>query len=412
MFERIPQSYEMRNPFLVLRLVLFGILVYVNVLTIGFATWNLTVLKDLEIYVLGSPTFVVFNSCLLITLLALSLASLRFSIKFIDQVRSECAWTGFLSALQLASCFAITANGPPVLCQGISIVACASSSLVVALSWISCMILVLYSFSLFTTAITHMTIIPDIWTSSVCAIPWFVGPSTSLEYTPRPAKKARYSEVVDIKRMSLHHPTPIFEQHAKTLPPSPKLEPPRYSGAPPSAMRQSRKSNSGSILPPPPSDRRITWTSLLFANSRPPSFAHKQSRESVCPNWAKRASPRRGVDAPFATPRFSFSNLPPVRPLRPLKLKSVWSQTTVSSPPAVPVLPQKAHVVGAYSPSQSPTGSFYIDLERDAVIPVGDASRHLSYGMFPEDVVDPDLPITRARLSQWVRAASETSSDR
>ena len=66
MFQDIPPFYEMRNPFLVLRLALFGmpswrlhswckahvspgILVYVNVLTIGFAAWNLTVLKDLEV---------------------------------------------------------------------------------------------------------------------------------------------------------------------------------------------------------------------------------------------------------------------------------------------------------------------------------------------------------------------------
>lgn len=66
MSEYASSFYEMRNPFLVLRLVLFGeylsawllvcnahvvtgILVYVNVLTIGFAAWNLTVLKDLEV---------------------------------------------------------------------------------------------------------------------------------------------------------------------------------------------------------------------------------------------------------------------------------------------------------------------------------------------------------------------------
>lgn len=267
----------------------------------------------------------------------------------------------------------------------------------------------MYSFSLFTTAITHMGVIPDIWPSSVCAIPWFVGPSTSLPYTPRRTKEARYSaEVVDIKRMSFHYPTPIFELHAQTLPPSPKPELPRCPGRPRSSMRQSHRSVHRSIPPPPPSDRRITWTSLLFANSHPPSDL--ANRESVRPNWAKRSSPRRGVDAPFATPRFSLSNfnLPPVRPLRPLKLKSVWSQTTVSSPPPVPALPQKAHVVGA---SQSPTGTFYIDLERDAVVPVGDASRPVSYEMFPEDVMDPDQPVTRARRSQWVRApGSETSS--
>ena len=272
--------------------------------------------------------------------------------------------------------------------------------------------MVLYSFSLFTTAITHMSVVEDIWSSSVCSIPWFVGPSTSLPYTPRPAKMMPDPEVVDIKRMSSHYPTPIFEQHAKALPPSPKSELPRYSGAPPSSMRPYLKSNRSSIPPPSASDRRTTWTSLLFANSRPPSLAHKQSRESVRPNWAKRSSPRRGVDSPFAAPRFSISNLnlPPVRPLRPLKLKSVWSQTTVSSPPPVPALPQRAHVVGASAPSHSPTGTFYIDLERDAVVPVGDASRPVSYGMFPEDVMDPDLPVAKTRRSQWVRAGSETSS--
>ena len=50
------------------------------------------------------------------------------------------------------------------------------------------------------------------------------------------------------------------------------------------------------------------------------------------------------------------------------------------------------------------------DLERDAVVPVGDASRPVSYGMFPEDVMDPDLPVAKTRRSQWVRAGSETSS--
>ncbi|TBU35826.1 hypothetical protein BD311DRAFT_814134 [Dichomitus squalens] len=415
MFEGLPQSCETRNPFIVLRFVLLGILAYINILTIGFAAWNLTVLRDLDVHVLGSPTFVLFNSCLLLTLLAFCFASSRFPVKFINQVRYECAWTGALSTLQLGGCVAVTANGPPVLCQGISIVACASSSLVVALSWISCMILILYSFSLLTTTVTHMHVVADIWMSSVREVPWFVGPSTTLEYTPRVARteKARHSDVLDIKRLSFHYPTPIFEQFAKPLPPSPQP-----GSAPPSPIWPHRQSIPDSPHAPPPVDRRSTWTSRLLTNTRPTSLAHKQSKESMRPSWAKRVSPRRGVDAPFAMPpmpRFSFRQpvLPPVRPLRPLKLKSCWSQTTVNSPPPVPALPQKAVVVGGPGlPSSSPTGSFYIDLERDAVVPVGDTSRPVSYGMFPEDVGDPDQPVTRARLSQWVRAGSETSSTR
>ena len=63
-----------------------------------------------------------------------------FSSLPLDKVRHECVWTAIMSTLLLASCFDVTVNGPPVLCQGISVTACASSTLVVALSWISCMI--------------------------------------------------------------------------------------------------------------------------------------------------------------------------------------------------------------------------------------------------------------------------------
>ena len=164
------------------------------------------------------------------------------------------------------------------------------------------------------------------------------------------------------------------------------------------------------------------------------------------PGWAKRATPaRRGVDQPFAAPavpsrarapppaprlslpRFSFSlrpgvglggpALPPVRPLRPLKLKSCWSQSTkAGSPPPVPALPPRAHPPHFDVPDNSPTSTFYIDLERDggAVVPVAvqadSALRPVSYGMFPEDVVDPDQPVTRSLRTQWVRADSDTSS--
>ena len=94
----------------------------------------------------------------------------------------------------------------------------------------------------------------------------------------------------------------------------------------------------------------------------------------------------------------------------------------MASPPPVPALPPRAKargsaaVPGPLDNSLSPTSTFYIDLERDggAVVPVAvqaDSSlRPVSYGMFPEDVVDPDQPVTRSVRSQWVRADSDTSS--
>ncbi|RPD66291.1 hypothetical protein L226DRAFT_609159 [Lentinus tigrinus ALCF2SS1-7] len=410
MFGRLTQtSYEMRNPFIVLRFVLFAILVYVNILILGLAGWNISVLKGLKIHDLSAPTFVIFNACILIIMLAACLVSPWLVTKPVDKVRDECIWTGVMSGLQLASCFSITVNGPAALCQGISVTACASSSLVVALSWISCMILLLYSFSLLTTAITHMNIIPDVWSASIRTVRWYAAPEEHLE-APSTTRyeKSRFSEMLEQKRLSFHYSTPIFEQHAKALPASP-LDPPKFPSTPTSPIWQSRKDSAGSLKFAEPAlpSRRTTWTSRIMSGAG--TLSHKISNESMRPNWAKRASPRRGVDLPFTMPRFSFKPLPPVRPLRPLKLKSHWSQST-SSPPPVPALPPKARVAGPLDTTLSPTSTFYIDLERDAVVPVAPVPRPMSYGMFPEDVIDPDQPVTRSQRIEWVRADSPASS--
>ena len=286
--------------------------------------------------------------------------------------------------------------------------------------------MLLYSFSLFTTAITHMSVIPNVWTTSVRAVPWFVEPANSLESRPaRPIiseKAHRFSDVVDIKRASFHYSTPIFEQHTKALPPSPQpqspLELPKFPSTPTSPVWQPRKGSAGSfdsVAYGPPA-RRTTWTSRVLSGAA--SLSHKVSNESMRPNWAKRGTgARRGVDLPFAMPRFSLKPAPaPVRPLRPLRLKSCWSQSTMASPPPVPALPPRvkargsAAVPGPLDNSLSPTSTFYIDLERDAVVSMGPVARPVSYEMFPEDVMDPDQPITRSQRSEWVRADSDTSS--
>ncbi|KAI0831461.1 hypothetical protein BC628DRAFT_766950 [Trametes gibbosa] len=433
MLRQMPEpQYVARNPFIVLRFVLFAILVYVNILTIGFAVWNVTVLKSLTGQALGAPAFVIFNSCILLALLGTCLISAWYSLSAFDRVRNECGWTGFLSVLQLASSIDITVNGPPTLCQGVSILACASSSLCVALSWVSSTILLLYSFSLLTSAITHMNVVPDVWASSVRSIPWFMVPSDCLESRASSEEKPRYS---DVKRSSLHFSTPIFAQHAKALPCSPISTP-----TTPSIWQAHRSSVTKIELPalPPPSSKRTTWTNHISV------LSHKCSTESVLPSWAKReATGRRGIVQPFAVPRQAPVPrplvLPTIRPLDTPKLKSCWSQSTASasvcrspiptapsalgSPPP-PALPSKAHVAG-WEPSHgapaprlsctglSPTSTFYIDLERDAgvVVPLAPApGRPVSYGMFPEDVVDPDAPITRAQRSEWVRAVSPAFS--
>lgn len=286
--------------------------------------------------------------------------------------------------------------------------------------------MLLYSFSLLTTAISHMHEVPDVWTASVRTVAWFAVPSDSVESPRSSTEKPRLSDdvfVEDAKRSSLHFPTPIFERHAKALPLSPQSEhtPESPAAAPPIWHARRRSSVPSLDLPPPPS-KRTTWTSRMFSGV--PSLSHKCSIESVRPSWAKTggAAGRRGVDHPFAMPRpggpaLKPLVLPTIRPLRTMKLKSCWSASTSSGgeshPP--PALPPKARArLSGVDPATglSPTSTFYIDLERDAVVSVGAPSlgRPLSYDMFPEDVVDPDAPITRSQPSTWIRAHSPASS--
>ncbi|KAI0665119.1 hypothetical protein C8Q70DRAFT_32016 [Cubamyces menziesii] len=417
MFERFPHAMPtMRNPFIVLRFVLFAILIYVNLLMIGFAVWNLSVLKSLNVDGLGAPTFVIFNACLLLLLVIMCFVSSWYPNAVFDKVRYECGWTSLLSALQLASSIDVTVNGPPALCQGIAITACASSSLMVVLSWVSSTLTLIYSFSLLTTAITHMSLIPGVWTYSVHEVPWFTAPSDHLESRmPSPEKARKFED--EIKHSSAHFPTPIFEQHAKVLakfPVSPTTPP----------IWQSRRSSVPTI--DVTASKRTTWTNRIFSGAS--ALTYKRSNESLRPSWAKQSAGRRGVDHPFAVAAPKPAPLPTIRPLRTLKLKSCWSPSTASShshtafsalgsPRSPPVVPPKARIAGAApqlaGPALSPTSTFYIDLERDAVVPVGAAPlRPVSYGMFPEDVVDPDMPVTHSRPSEWVRADSPASSVR
>ncbi|KAH9901077.1 hypothetical protein C8Q73DRAFT_229834 [Cubamyces lactineus] len=412
MLERFPNATStMRNPFIVLRFVLFAILIYVNLLMIGFAVWNLSVLKSLNVDGLGAPTFVIFNACLLLLFVTMCFVSSWYSSAAFDKVRYECGWTGLLSALQLASSIDVTVNGPPTLCQGIAITACASSSLMVALSWVSSTLTLLYSFSLLTTAITHMSLIPGVWTYSVHEVPWFTAPSDNVESRmPSPEKAQKFEDEI---KHAFHFSTPIFEQHAKVLPKSP------VSPATP-PIWQARRSSVPTldVL----ASKRTTWTNRIFSGASP--LTYKRSNESLRPSWAKRSAGRRGVDHPFAVAAPRPAPLPTVKPLRTLKLKSCWSPSTASShshtafsPRSPPAVPPKARVAGAApqlaGPALSPTSTFYIDLERDAVVPVGAAPlRPVSYGMFPEDVVDPDMPVTHSRPSEWVRADSAASSVR
>ncbi len=96
---------------------------YLNILALGFAAWNLSAMKAAHLPILGAPIFVIFNACVLF-FFQLLYVSLTFVYSFLPytlsrcgpdsaiaelaspsartaQVGFECGWTAVMAILQL-----------------------------------------------------------------------------------------------------------------------------------------------------------------------------------------------------------------------------------------------------------------------------------------------------------------------
>lgn len=104
---------------------------------------------------------------------------------------------------------------------------------------------------------------------------------------------------------------------------------------------------------------------------------HEGDRDGMRPNWAKRVNTRRGIDHPFATASTAAKRVSRV-------FKSYWSGVTTAVPPTPPPKPEL--------PVPKNLNGGFIDCHRG------------SYGQFPDNVADHDLPIARTHLTEWVKA--------
>lgn len=162
----------MHNPFLIVRLILLSLLVYLNLATLAFATWNIHATTSGALPVPGAALFLIFNNTGLCFLIALALLA---SAARTAQVKFECLWAAVFGVLQIAATIGATVNGPFIMCQPTSgnWEACASSSLLVPTAWLSTFTLLSYLFVLFITTVAHLRTQPDIWSLTVCSVPWF-----------------------------------------------------------------------------------------------------------------------------------------------------------------------------------------------------------------------------------------------
>ncbi|KAH9934650.1 uncharacterized protein B0H18DRAFT_977555 [Fomitopsis serialis] len=340
----------MRNPFVLLRFVLFFFLLYLNILALGFASWNIAAAKRASLNEGGAPVFVLFNTIL--TIIYLLLANLPGVL--VPKIILECVWIAAFAILELSAAIVITVNGPILACRAEDAMsACASSTLLVVVTWVTSFLRT-SAVPVWPDRITtmHSNTHPDVWGAAITSVPWFAA-----SQSPPPSSGKQWFYPKDPERQDFE--SPAF------------------------------KDNDAIDLE---ADGHHPALSKAISISAPFS----KSVESFRPTWAKDVKPRRGVDPPFLSPKKSQKSTP--------RLLSHWSCTTVSTY-APPVLPPKTVASGKAAVRR---GRAAIPSQMSLPVITPSPSRPMSYGIFPEDVQDPDMPIKPCHRSEWVRADSES----
>ncbi|KAI0686734.1 hypothetical protein BC835DRAFT_440318 [Cytidiella melzeri] len=338
----------MRNLFLIARTVFFCILVYLHTLSIGFAAWNISAIKSAGLSMSGAPLFIIFNACTMFFFLLIAIAELAVPSAQTAQVGFECGWTALLAVIQLAAAIDVTVNGPPDYCSAPGLLAvCSSSTVLVAIAWASSTILMIYFLTLFITSVSHSSTYGAVWWTTVYTMPWFENPYAVKVDFPASSAPPR-----PIPPRSPYE-NPCFKAHDDHLPLTPPSVP--FTKTYQTDLESFRSETR------PRADSNLTST---------------KSEDSCKPGWAKRVNTRRGVDPPF-------SPFPNAAKRISRALKSYWTgeSTVPPTPPPKPSLPVPDNLNGGF-----------IDCHR------------ASYGHFPNDVDDMDLPIARTHMREWVKA--------
>lgn len=359
----------MRNPFILLRFVLFSFLLYLNILALAFAAWNVAAQRDAQLDVQGAPIFIIFNACCLIIYAAMVITEATFSTIWTLKVMTECVWMAAFSILQLAAAIDVTINASTIMCHlQFNANVCASSSVLIAITWISSSLSCLYLLLVIGITATHSSAHPAIWGTAMSSMPWFdsVNPSTS--------RQKALPNLRDVEREPYENPV-FFDDEALSV----------TSSTLAVEMVQSQEGKPSSFI-------------KGFSISSPQS----KSVESFRPSWAKVVNARRGVDPPFVV-----SGKPRAVAER---FKSCWSASTTFSAPPVP---PKAHTTLPRGTARQAYDEYVVSVGSDFSLPMiaPSPSRPISYGIFPDDVEDPDVPIEAQHRSQWINASKALSSD-
>jgi len=170
-----PRLLLVKSPFLLIRFVIFSLLIYLGLTALGFAAWEVGANRAAGAHVNGASALLIFTGIAMPLCIAASLVDVKISSLKVSMVGVECFWTGIFSSLQIAGSIFVTLTGPPESCQAkVPLSFCASTTILVPISWLAAMLLLGYFIAIVTLCTAHLHLYPALWSMSLYDMDWFV----------------------------------------------------------------------------------------------------------------------------------------------------------------------------------------------------------------------------------------------
>jgi len=289
---------------LICRYLVFGLLVICNAILCSVAVWNLSFAQSVG-QNLQVDAFLTFLGAFALLFI--------FSIIFTEILRRnvitgrlwfEVSWVGLLWVMELSGAAAVTALAPDVLCSAlIGNDACTSTHVLLAFSWLSTLLLLIYLVCLVCVAIIRQKRDPQIWHASAIEF-WRFDARHDLRSAPTSPSLPRF------------HKTPVLVAPQPRRPPPTAVYAYRAGMGPEYQIEHFRPSSSAAERPVPP----------IYAaqSSMPASSLYPQHLHSSLTPQPSRPSP--------ASPPPPLGNWPRLDAVdQPLRSKRRSPPTTLNS---------------------------------------------------------------------------------
>ncbi|KAG1905960.1 uncharacterized protein F5891DRAFT_1007393 [Suillus fuscotomentosus] len=162
----------MKSTMLFARYVLFGLFVVCNAIICSVAVWNHSLVQVTGGQTVQVDVYLIFLGAFSLTFIfPIIFADLLCTDPLSARVWFECVWVTIIWLMQLAGAAAVTAIAPHIQCSAqateVNNNSCLSTKVLVAFTWICTIILLLYLFLLFVTAVTTQWTDPGVWHHNV-----------------------------------------------------------------------------------------------------------------------------------------------------------------------------------------------------------------------------------------------------